>query len=237
MNHLSFSIIIPGLNEAENLKVLIPRLREVFDASGKTYEVLFINNASTDDTDDVIRGFQKEMPALMLLSEPARGYGRAVRKGLEAASGAYLGIIRSDNQEKPEDLLRMFLLLEESGVGLYKAIRLHRMNEGLQRVVISFVFNTLFKILFRLASIDINASPKIVTRKLYESLKLESNDFFIDAEIVIKTEKLGFTVRELGIEYYPRLKGKSSVRMKHIFEFLRNMMEWHARIRAGRLFS
>ncbi|KND50755.1 MAG: dolichol-phosphate mannosyltransferase [Parcubacteria bacterium C7867-001] len=232
-----YSIIVPGLNEAENLKVLIPRLKHAFDATGNSYEVLFVNNASTDNTDAVISSFMHEMPQLKLLSEPTRGYGRAVRKGLAASTGKYIGIIRSDNQEKPEDLVRMFALLENNGADLYKAIRLHRMNEGLQRVVISFVFNTLFKLMFRLRSIDINASPKIFTRALYEEARLESNDFFIDAELVIKAEKLGRRVEQLGIEYYPRLEGKSTVRMKHIFEFLNNMNVWRKRVRAGRLFS
>ncbi len=230
-----YSVVVPGLNEAENLKVLVPRLKAAFDSAGKTYEVLFVNNGSTDDTDAVIRSFQQDMPQLVLLAEPVRGYGRAVRKGLAASTGAYIGIIRSDNQEKPEDLVRMFALLEESGADLYKAIRLHRMNEGLQRVVISGVFNALFKLMFGLRSIDINASPKLFTRAFYEEAKPESTDFFIDAELVIKAEKLGRTVREVGIEYYPRLAGKSNVRVKHMIEFLRNMGIWRTRVREGRL--
>lgn len=234
---VAYSIVIPGLNEAENLKVLVPRLKEAFDKTGKPYEVIFVDNGSTDDTAAVIAAFQASMPQLQFVSLPERGYGRAVRAGLRMSTGPLIGIIRSDNQEKPDDLAMMFGLLETSGLPLYKAIRLHRMNEGLQRVVVSFVFNLLFKLMFGLRSIDINASPKLFTRAFYEEAHLESDDFFIDAEMVIKAETLGYTVGEVGIEYYPRLAGKSNVRFKHIVEFLRNMGRWSVRVKQGKTFE
>ncbi len=230
-----YSIVVPGLNEAENLKILLPRMFAALEATGTSYEILFVDNGSTDDTQAVVEEFQKTMPALRLISEPERGYGRAVRKGLALSTGAYIGIIRSDNQEKPEDLAMMFGELVASGADLCKALRLKRMNEGLQRVIISFVFNTLFKLMFHLKSKDINASPKLFTRAFYEAADLESQDFFIDAEMVIKAEYLGVSIKQIGIEYLPRLSGKSHVRLKHIFEFLRNMELWRRRQAAGTL--
>lgn len=226
------SVVIPGYNEAENLIILLPRVHAAMRTLGQEFEILFVNNASKDNTDEVVRLFQKTMTQLKLLSEPTPGYGRAVNKGLAAARGEWLGIMRSDNQEKPEDLVRMFVELQKSGKALYKAIRLHRMNEGLNRVVVSFVYNMLFKILFGLRSTDINASPKVFTRELYEAVRLESLDFFTDAELMIKAEYLKAPIGEIGIEYLPRLKGRSSVRLKHVFEFLENMVWWRAHLRS-----
>ena len=171
------------------------------------------------------------MPQLKLLSEPTPGYGRAVNKGLAASRGEYIGIIRSDNQEKPEDLCAMFAELHNSGFMLYKAVRTQRMNEGANRIVVSFFYNTLFKILFGLRSSDINASPKVFTRALYERVRPESLDFFTDAEIMIKAEYLGASIGNWPIVYMARLKGRSSVRLKHVFEFLRNMVWWRVHLR------
>ncbi len=229
------SIVIPAHNEAENLQILIPKLFEALKNHGGNFEVIVINNDSSDNTEDVVARFSKDFPELRTLREPTLGYGRAVLAGLRDARGAVIGIIRADNQEKPEDLVRMFDALKRENADLYKAIRLHRINDGLKRVVVSRVYNALFKILFGLRSKDLNASPKVFTRGFYDAAHLESKDWFIDAEMVIKAEKMGFKVGEIRIEYLPRLKGSSTVRFRHIFEFLRNMLSWRKRIRHGEL--
>ena len=229
------SVVIPVHNEAENLLVLLPRLHTALVSSRFHFEMVIVDNASTDDSVEVIKDFQKSMPELQLVSEPMLGYGRAVLKGLQSTRGSVLGIMRSDNQEKPEDFCRMVVALQEEKVSFYKAVRMHRLNDGVMRVVVSFVYNTLFKVFFGLKSKDLNATPKIFTREFLETSHLESIDWFIDAEMVIKAEKLGFTLREMNIEYLPRLKGKSSVRARHVFEFLGNMLKWHVRLIHGRL--
>lgn len=230
-----FSVIIPAHNEAENLLILLPRLYAVLSSAGVTFEMIIVDNASTDATHAVVEKFRKTIPELVYTSEPILGYGRAVLSGLRHARGVYLGINRSDNQEKPEDVVRMFLALRTQKVSVYKAVRLHRVNDGVMRVIVSIVYNTLFKVFFGLKSRDLNATPKIFTREFFDATQLKSNDWFIDAEIVIKAEKLGYFVGEMDIEYLPRSKGKSSVRARHVFEFLGNMVKWHSRLTHGRL--
>ena len=147
-------------------------------------------------------------------------------KGLQESSGNIVGIIRADNQEKPEDLVSMFRLFVQNKWDFGKAIRKSRKDDGLKRMLISLFFNTSFRILFGLKVKDINATPKIFTRKLMNELKLESKDWFIDAEIVIKAVRAEAKIGEVEIEYLPRLKGKSSVRFRHIIQFIKNMLIW-----------
>ncbi len=230
-----FSVIVPAHNESENLLVLLPRLYAALSSIGITFELLVVDNASTDNTSNIIAEFKKTMPELVRVEEPTLGYGRAVLAGLRHARGSYLGINRADNQEKPEDLCRMFVELRQKKLSFYKGVRLHRINDGLMRVIVSVTYNTLFKVFFGLRSRDLNATPKIFTREFLDAAQLESTDWFIDAEMVVKAEKLGFSVGEMGVEYLPRLKGKSSVRPHHVFEFLGNMVKWHSRMIHGRL--
>ena len=229
------SIIVPGHNEAENLVVLIPRLKRALDTLSQEYEVIIVDNASKDATEEVVSRFSEEMPQLRLTKEPTLGYGRAVLAGLSTSRGDVIGIIRADNQEKPEDLCHMVRALQDEHKTLYKAIRMHRKSDGLKRVVISFVYNALFKFLFGLASRDLNATPKVFTRAFFEAAHLESKDWFIDAEMIIKAEHMKVPIGEMEIEYLPRLKGRSSVRMRHIFEFFGNMLWWWERERHGHL--
>src|SRR3989344_7575694 len=102
---MKFSIIVPARNEAENLRVLLPRLKKAltpFDC-----EIIVVDNGSTDDSAAAITGLRKSIPNLVMASEPIAGYGRAVLRGLRNARGEIFGIIRADNQEKPEDLAAM----------------------------------------------------------------------------------------------------------------------------------
>src|SRR3989338_1993935 len=224
------SVIVPAHNEADNFKVLLPRLFRSMSEMRQNFEIVIVDNASNDTTPQVLAEFQKTMRELRVVREPALGYGRAVLAGFRNAQGAFLGVIRADNQEKSEDLCRMFVALQESGLALYKAVRKTRTNDGLKRIIISFFFNTFFRLGFGLHSRDLNAAPKVFTRGFYEAAHLRSTDWFIDAEMVIKAEKMGYAVGEMEIEYLPRLKGSSNVRLRHIFEFLGNMLQWRLRL-------
>lgn len=237
--HISLvSVVIPAHNESDNLSILLPQVSRAFNVARRQFEILVIDNASTDDTQEIVRKLENTIPELRLIVEPQMGYGRAVLAGFRAAKGDVLATLRADNQEKPEDLCRIIALREEENLDLYKAIRMHRLKqEGVMRVVVSFVFNTLCKRMLRLQSRDINASPKVLTRAFYESARLESEDWFIDAEIMIKAEHMGIPIGALPIEYLPRLKGKSTARLKTVFEFLRNMARWRMRLRASRLLA
>jgi len=230
------SVVVPAHNEAENLEILLPRLHAALKTLPVPFEIIVVDNASTDHTPAVIENFRAQMPEVRRVSEPTMGYGRAVLCGFREAQGGGIGIIRADNQEKAEDLVRMIesLLSDDKNV-FYKAVRMHRINDGWKRVIISRVYNLLFKILFGLRSKDLNATPKVFTRTYLDAAKLESLDWFIDAEMVIKAERMGYTVNEMDIEYLPRLKGTSTVRMRHIFEFLGNMLRWWLRVLHGRL--
>ncbi|HEY4526915.1 MAG TPA: glycosyltransferase family 2 protein [Candidatus Paceibacterota bacterium] len=228
-----YSIIVPAHNESENLVILLPRLDAALQKLSREYEIIVVNNASTDDTEVAIDGLG--LSRVRIAREPALGYGRAVLAGLSESRGDMIGIIRADNQEKPDDLRAMFDAAEREGVALYKAVRKNRISDGLKRIIISFVYNMLFKFMFGLSSRDLNATPKVFTRSFLEQARLESKDWFIDAEMVIKAEHLGLSIREMEIEYLPRLKGKSTVRMRHIFEFLGNMLRWYLSTRHGRL--
>ena len=220
------SIIIPAHNEQDNLKILIPDMLNVF--AGQDYEIVIVNNASTDDTQKVIDDFKLKNPRLLSVIEPKLGYGGAVLTGLEKSQGHFLGIIRADNQEKPEDMLKMFEHCLKNNIEFCKAVRKSRRSEGYIRVVTTKVYNLLFKIFFNIPVRDINATPKIFSRKFYNEAKLQSKDWFIDAEMVIRANDLKYKMTEFEIEYRPRMKGKTSVKPSHVFQFLRNMLHWRS---------
>lgn len=221
------SVVIPAHNEAENLRVLIPELDNALQHISA--EIVVVNNASTDITARMLEELKKELPRLMIVHEPTLGYGRAVLAGLRQVRGGTIAIIRGDGQEKPADVARMYAFHEREGHDVSKGVRSTRAHDGLRRIVVSWFFNKLFCTVFQVPFRDINAAPKFFSRRFYEQARLESLDWFLDAEIILKAAALHCKIGEMGIEYLPRRSGKSTVRFRHMVEFMRNIAQWRAR--------
>jgi glycosyltransferase involved in cell wall biosynthesis len=98
-----FSVVVPVYNEAENVSQLVAEIAEAL--SGTAYEMIFVNDASTDDTASVLTDLKKTYPALRVLSHRANaGQSRALRSGILAAKSELIGTLDGDGQNNPADL-------------------------------------------------------------------------------------------------------------------------------------
>ena len=106
---------------------------------------------------------------------------------------------------------------------------MHR-GDGLTRRLISLVFNALFRLLFPgLRVRDVNAKPKIMTRAAYERLELESDDWFIDAEIMIQARRLGLRIGEVETDFLALTGRRSFINLRTLLEFLANLTRYRLR--------
>ena len=94
---------------------------------------------------------------------------------------------------------------------IISAFRFDRTSEGPKRILYSFVYNALIATLFDVHMKDINFSFKVVHRRVLEALELKSQGSFIDAELVVKAIKKGFRVFQMGVDYFPRTRGISTL--------------------------
>ena len=109
---------------------------------------------------------------------------------------------------------------------LCKAARLVR-HDGPLRAALTRIGNRLFRWCFpQLATRDINGTPKLFTRALYARLRLDSKDWFIDAELMIKAALAGAAAGEVVVESPPREGGRSHVRWATVAEFLWNLVRY-----------
>lgn len=100
------SVVVPVYNEAENVQKLVQEIASAFD--GTHYEMVFVNDASTDDTAAVLTGLKASFPALRVISHRQNaGQSRAVRSGILAATAAVIGTLDGDGQNDPADLPAM----------------------------------------------------------------------------------------------------------------------------------
>jgi glycosyltransferase involved in cell wall biosynthesis len=219
----ALSIIVPCLNESGNINGLIPRLDSALQQLGVTYEIIVVDNGSLDKTKQIATVIAAQYSTVSVVEEKQRGFGLTLRKGFSASKGEVLGYIHGDNQMNPRVIVEMYKKLQSDNVAVCKAMRRNRRDGGI-RSFISISYNFIFRILFGTRCHDINGSPKIFTRDFYEAADLKSEDWFIDPEIVIKADHLGFSIAEHAIDSADRLHGVSKVHFHAVPEFLINII-------------
>lgn len=228
------AIVLCYRAEGSILKVIEP-LFEQLRSSGLAHELILVANhdgTGRDRTPAIVREFaQARSPFVRaVIRQKKGGMGWDMRSGFEAARGEYMVVIDGDAQNPVEDLLAAYRRMKDSGVAVIKGRRTARFDSAYRRVV-SGAYNSLFRLVFRTGELwDINGKPKGLTRAAYEQLELRSDDWFIDAEIVIAARRKQLTIGELPVVFHRNDDRASFVRPAAIGEFLANM----ARERVGR---
>lgn len=222
MENINLSIVLPAHNEAENLPELLRSLKSVLGQAGIRSEIIVVNDGSTDETENVLNSLKNEIASLKTVKiEKKSGFGSAIIKGLETASGSVLGYMVADGQIQPAALVEVYKKLKQDNLDFCKAFRINR-QDGFMRMAMSAVYNLLFRIIFNCSLGDIGGNPKIFTRHFYETVKLGSKDFFIEAEVLIKAKRNKFSIGEVPVISLERKRGRSKVSFLTSFQYLKN---------------
>ncbi len=227
-----FSIVTTCYNEQDNVENMITNLLNRFRTSfpGDAFELVVVLNGCLDQTPALAQALAIKNNELVLVSlAENHGYGAGIRAGLEAARGELVGYIDGDEQISAEDVVKVFNAAKISSAEIVKVVRVKR-EDGFKRLIITTAYNFLFKMFFGSICNDINGKPKILKRKALQQLGLTSNDWFIDAEMMLAARKLGFSIDEVPVVFKQRAGGQSNVRMSTIFEFLGNMFAMRKRL-------
>jgi hypothetical protein len=126
----------------------------------------------------------------------------------------------SDNQFDVKEIRHLLPLIEDADIVC--GFRIYRFDP-LTRLVLSWGFNLLVRIIFRIKVRDIDCAFKLFRREVFDKVKIESKKFFVDAEMLAKARYYGFRLAELGVRHYPRTAGSSTVRPSHIISTLKEL--------------
>jgi glycosyltransferase involved in cell wall biosynthesis len=226
--HLSV-VVLCYRAEAELARVVGP-LHDELEAEDVASELILVSNywrGSSDATPEHAAAFAREHPRVTVVSRPKTGgMGWDLRSGLDVAGGSYLVYLDGDGQVATHDALRVYRRLREAGADVVKGRREVR-EDGSVRTLTSLGYNLLFRILFRTAPLwDVNGQPKGLTRAAYDRLDLRTDDWFTDAEIVLKARAAGLKIVEVPVRFSPRRTSGSHVGLGTVWEFLVNMARW-----------
>jgi hypothetical protein len=138
----------------------------------------------------------------------------------------------------PDVLGRAMRAMELTDADMIAAYRHDRTMEGFKRGLYTLVYNGLIGVLFGWPHRDINFSFKLMKRSVLEAIELKSEGSLIDAELVVKAKNRGFTIQQIGIDYFPRTRGQSnlgsfSVVLKILRELVRLYPDMRRRHRPG----
>jgi glycosyltransferase involved in cell wall biosynthesis len=197
----NFSVIVPALNESENLPELFEELEAAFRKHDLDGEVIFVDDGSTDDSAQIA---EKEGARLsrFKLERHSRNMGKteALLTGARAAQTDWLILFDADLQHSPEEIVR-FLAEVDQG---YDIVCGHKVGRYKKRLV-SGIYNWLSRKAFGVPVRDLN-SMKIFRREVLDEIQLRHDwhRFF-----VVIAHAQGYRVGEIDIELYPRRKGES----------------------------
>lgn len=215
-------MIIPCFNEELYIERCVSLANEVLSDICSEYEIIVVDDGSTDKSITIANELLIKYPSLKVIShEKNLGLGAAIRTGFSNAN--YNTLLYTD-MDLPFDFneLRNIIPLSKQAPYIH-AIR-EGGKEGCVRRFVSFVYNSLLRIIFDIRVTDINFALKLLSKDIVEKIDLKSNGSFIDAEIYLKSFFLGVEIKTIPIKYTPREEGESRLfSLSNIFYILKEL--------------
>lgn len=203
-------MVIPMFNEELNIEHAINAAVEALAQYAGDYEVLIVDDASTDSSPAMVAARAAENPRIrMIRHQKNRKLGGSLKSGFAAATKDLVLYMDADLPFDPDVLGRAIRAMEVTGADLIAGYRHDRTMEGWRRTLYSYVYNALIGILFGWPHRDINFSFKLMKREVLEAIELKSEGSLIDAELIVKAKNRGFAIQQIGLDYFPRIRGTS----------------------------
>jgi len=176
------------------------------------YEMIVVDDASTDATPEIAARLANEDSRVKIVRHPEnRKLGGSMKSGFAAASGDLVLYTDADLPFDMHDVHKAIRLLRYYDADVVSAYRFDRTGEGYVRTVYSFFYNMMVRVLFGVRMRDINFAFKLCRTRIFENVSLKSEGSFIDAELVVKAQKYGYSVIQFGVDYFPRTRGVSTL--------------------------
>jgi glycosyltransferase involved in cell wall biosynthesis len=225
----SLSIVLPAYNEEPNIETAVRRAVEVGTQLAPESEVIVVNDGSSDGTAEVVEPIVMESyPRVRLVSHPTNyGFGAALRTGFARARHDLVFFTDADNQFDISELEYFLPLMPTTDVLV--GFRVYR-YDSVYRLIASWGYNRLVRVLFRVRIRDVDCSFKIFRREVLDKITIESDDFFVDTELIARTRKWNFRIREKGVRHYPRVAGETTVHASDIPRTLKAVAQMWQRI-------
>lgn len=205
---LEFSVIVPVFNEVGAVAALATEIATTLD--GRSYEMIFVDDASTDETRAALVALKASLPTLRVLSHRKNaGQSRAIRTGVEAARGRVIGTLDGDGQNDPADLPDLYRRLTRAdapaSLGLVIGERTHR-QDGYHKRLVSRLANRIRRAVLKDDNHDSGCGIKVMPRNVFLALPYFDHMHRYMPALV---QSAGFSVETQAVHHRPRKSGRS----------------------------
>jgi dolichol-phosphate mannosyltransferase len=206
---MDISVILPVVNERDNLRILIPRLQALLEREKLTYEIVVIDGNSTDGTRETADSL-----GARVVGEHRRGYAGALETGFAEASGDFLLTLDADLSHDPDFVPKMWRARERADI----VIASRYVRGGVTythwiRRSTSWFLNFALSRMLALPVLDVSSGYRLYRREAVQGMELESRNFEAQEEILVRAYINGFSVGEVPLVYFPRGAGRSHARL------------------------
>jgi dolichol-phosphate mannosyltransferase len=218
---MKLSVVIPAHNEAGSVAETVRTTIDALEGASIEHEILVIDDASVDGTPSVVEALAAEHPQVSCHgSHHPRGFGFAVRSGLERFSGDAVALMMADGSDDPADLVRYHELLEQG----YDCVFGSRFMAGSKiydyprpKLIVNRMANWFIRVLFRHHFNDTTNAFKAYRREVIATIQpLLSNHFNLTVEIPLKAIVRGHSFAVIPISWRNRTSGQSKLAMKEM---------------------
>ena len=220
------SIILPTYNERENIGKLLAGVRTAMGKTGLRYEVLVIDDNSTDGTGEAVKKIASQMHARLISRKSKLGIGAAYKKGVEESSGQIVVTMDADLSHDPA-VIPLMLREIEHGNDIVIGSRYVRGGEiekwSIHRRTVSKIAGMFAKLLLGLKTNDLTTGYRAYTKSALRIIKfneLTSDGYSILMEAVFRAERANLRIREIPITFYDRKGGRSKLSFKEQLKYI-----------------
>lgn len=227
---LSLSVFFPAHNEVDNIGPLTEKTVDVLQGQVDDFEVIIINDGSSDGTRDVADTLQERFPQVRAIHhEVNRGYGGAVKTGLSSCTKDWVFFTDGDGQF---DITEITNLLDHTPE--FDAIVGYRMDrqDPAHRKLFAFCWGMLIRFLFGFRVKDLDCAFKLFRRQYFEGIELQAEGAVISVELFSILTRNQARIQQVGVHHYPRKAGQQSGgNPKVIFRAFKELFLFYGRLK------
>lgn len=202
------SVFFPCYNEEANVKNTTMAALRAMENLSCEFEIIIVDDGSQDRTGEIADSLASNIPRVRAVhNKPNLGYGGALQRGFREATLPLVFYTDGDGQFDFGELEMLLPLLDQYDI--ISAYRLDR-KESLVRRFNSFAWTTLVNMVFGLRVRDIDCAFKLFPRKLFDQIEMKSMGALIDAEVLARATRLGYSIGQIGVHHFPRLAGEQT---------------------------
>ncbi|MDJ1503079.1 glycosyltransferase family 2 protein [Xanthocytophaga agilis] len=218
MSQIKLSLVITLLNEEDNIEPLLKSIYQ--NLEGINYEVILVDDGSTDATVRRIQQFASERVQALVLQ---RNYGQstAMAAGIHQAQGEYIVTLDGDLQNDPSDIPMLLQMAEDEGWELIAGYRKNRQDGALLRKIPSKIANALIRKLTGVYLQDYGCTLKLFRKEIAKNLGLYGE---LHRFIPVLAKMQGAYMREVAVKHHPRIHGKSKYGLGRTFKVMSDLL-------------